>query len=273
MSSSNKTHLFHIIDPSPWPILVSLSLFLMTFSGAMMMHEYRWVDPILYIGAAGLVYFLYRWWSDVIKEGMVDKAHTSLVRNGLSLGMVLFIVSEIMFFAVFFGSFFNAWLNPADILEGIWPITEGIWPPKGTVTFDPWDLPLINTIILLLSGSTVTWAHYALMEDNHEEMIEALGYTVLLGALFSLFQAFEYSHAEFKFTDGIYASNFYMATGFHGMHVLVGTIFLSVCYFRAKKGHFKNGNGHLGFEFAAWYWHFVDVVWLFLYIFLYILAR
>ncbi len=239
----------------------------------MSMHGIAHGHWILAAGLAFVIFSAYHWWSDVIKEGRVDKAHTSHVRDGLRLAMALFILSEIMFFAAFFGSFFKASLDPEAILDGLWVAKEGIWPPTGIITFDPWSIPFMNTLILLLSGTTVTWAHYAVMENNQKDAVEALGYSILLGISFTCFQAFEYAHAEFKFTDGIYASNFYMATGFHGLHVIIGTIFLTVCYFRARKGHFSKENGHLGFEFAAWYWHFVDVVWLFLFVFVYVLSR
>ena len=190
-----------------------------------------------------------------------------------ALSLLLFILSEIMFFFGLFFSYFYARLFPVGILDGVWPIKEGIWPPAGIKTFDPWDLPLMNTLILLLSGTTITWAHHALIYNKKTDFLRALRYTIILGILFTCFQAYEYHHAAFKFTDGVYASNFYMATGFHGVHVIVGTIFLIVCYIRGKKGHFFDGKNHLGFDFAAWYWHFVDVVWLFLFIFLYILGR
>ncbi|MGZ7210052.1 MAG: cytochrome c oxidase subunit 3, partial [Methanobacterium sp.] len=208
-----------------------------------------------------------------VKEGLIGKHHTNVVRNGLKIGMALFILSEVMFFGAFFGGFFKSRLDPVHILDGVWAVKEGIWPPAGIHTFDPWDIPFLNTLILLLSGCTVTWAHYSLLENNKKDLVKALTITVALGFIFTLFQAYEYHHAPFKFSDGIYPSNFFMATGFHGFHVIVGTIFLAVCLFRARKGHFEAGNGHLGFEFAAWYWHFVDVVWLFLFVFIYVLGR
>jgi len=239
----------------------------------MALHAFPHGYVVLVAGFVAVIFCAYNWWSDIIKEGIVEKEHTSAVRHGLRLAMALFILSEIMFFAAFFSSYFKASLAPEGILEGLWIVKEGIWPPTGIVTFDPWSIPFMNTLILLLSGCTVTWAHYSMMENNQKETIRALAYTIILGICFTCFQAYEYHHAEFNFTDGIYASNFYMATGFHGAHVIIGTIFLTVCYFRARKGHFVAGNGHLGFEFAAWYWHFVDVVWLFLFVFIYVLGR
>lgn len=273
--SSNKTHPFHVIDPSPWPVLMCAALFIFAFGAVLFLHGKDYGALTFFIGFTSVAIISVLWWRDVIREGLVEKAHTNSVRIGLRIAMALFIISEVAFFFVFFWSFFKAWLAPIGIIQpgDVWPSAEGVWPPEGIKTFDPWDLPFMNTLVLLLSGTTVTWAHYALDDDNMEEMAQALGITVLLGFAFTLLQAYEYSHASFKFTDGIYPSNFYLTTGFHGLHVIIGTIFLLVNYFRAKSGHFKKGNGHLGFEFAAWYWHFVDVVWLFLFVFLYILAR
>jgi cytochrome c oxidase subunit 3 len=183
--------------------------------------------------------------------------------------MGLFILTEVMFFFAFFFSYFKSALFPVDILEDVWAVKPGVWPPAGIEKLEAWNLPFMNTLILLLSGTTVTWAHHALLNNNRKEVVQGLTCTVLLGIAFTLFQAIEYHHASFKITDGVYPSNFYMATGFHGAHVIIGTIFLTVCLFRARQGGFDNGKGHLGFEFAAWYWHFVDVVWLFLFVFVY----
>jgi len=175
--------------------------------------------------------------------------------------MFLFIASEVMFFAAFFWAFFDA---------SLWPrVDPAVWPPEGIETFDPWGLPLINTVILVTSSGTVTLAHKAVERGDQKWTVNWLIVTVILGAAFTALQAFEYGHAPFGFTDGIYPSTFFMATGFHGFHVIVGTIFLTVCLFRAIKGHFKPGH-HFGFEAAAWYWHFVDVVWLFLFSCVYI---
>lgn len=268
-----QKHPYHLVDPSPWPFLTSFALLALTGTATMALHNVPYSSFMFIASILSVIYCAYAWWRDVIHEGIVDKAHTSPVQRGLRIAMALFILSEIMFFFVFFWSFFKASLDPEGILDGLWVIKDGVWPPEGIKTFDPWSIPFLNTLILLLSGTSVTWAHHALLQNNRKDMVTALGYTILLGLLFSGFQVYEYHHAEFAFTDGIYASNFYMATGFHGAHVMVGTIFLIVCYFRAKKGHFDKGKGHLGFEFAAWYWHFVDVVWLFLFVFLYVWGR
>jgi cytochrome c oxidase subunit 3 len=176
--------------------------------------------------------------------------------------MTLFIASEVMFFVAWFWAYFDASLFPSLAIGGT-------WPPKDIITFDPWDIPLINTLILLLSGTTVTWSHHALLEGDRKSFIQGLVLTVILGFSFSLLQVYEYQHATFDFAGNIYGSVFYMATGFHGFHVIIGTIFLAVCLMRARKGHFTEEH-HFGFEAAAWYWHFVDVVWLFLFAAIYI---
>jgi cytochrome c oxidase subunit 3 len=268
MSGSSHHHDYHLVDPSPWPLVGALSAASMLGGFALFLHKM----PVGYVLApAGLLMVLFTmfvWWRDVVKEGAKDHAHTPVVRTGLRWGMTFFIASEIMFFFAFFFAFFHASLAPVDILEDIWPIAKGVWPPKGIETFDPFDIPLANTLILLLSGTTVTWAHHALLAGDNKTTVRALKYTILLGMSFTALQAFEYHHAEFAFKDGVYASTFYMATGFHGAHVIIGTLFLTVCYFRAKKNQFSPEH-HLGFEFAAWYWHFVDVVWLFLFVCIY----
>lgn len=271
--NAKKTHPFHMVAPSPWPICLAFSLFFVAFGAALFFHAHQIGYGLFGVGLAALIATAFNWWKDVVNEGRHDHAHTKEVMNGLRIAMALFIFSEVVFFFGFFWSYFKAWLDPVHLLNDIWPTVLNKWPPAGIVTFDPWDIPFINTLILLLSGTTVTWAHHALEDDKQDEFARALGITVFLGFLFIFLQAYEYDHAAFKITEGIYPSNFYMATGFHGLHVFLGTIFLFVNYIRAQSGHFKKGNGHLGFEFAAWYWHFVDVVWLFLFVFVYVLGR
>ncbi len=267
-SMAKQSHPYHLVNPSPWPFVGAFSLLFMTFGGAAAFHQHKWGAIVALVGLVGVLYTMFGWWKDVVKEGMHDHAHTKEVSGGLRIGMALFIVSEILFFAAFFWAFFNASLLPKLPLEDVWAIADGIWPPKGIVPFDPMDLPFLNTLILLLSGTTVTWAHYAVLHGRQKEAATALGWTVFLGVLFTACQAYEYSHAAFGFKDGIYASTFFMATGFHGFHVIVGTLFLAVCMIRARGGHFTPKQ-HLGLEFAAWYWHFVDVVWLFLFVCVY----
>lgn len=267
---SKAQHKYHLVDPSPLPIVTSMSVLIMSIGAILSMHQHNIGHFIFPMGFIMLVSCMFSWWWDIIKEGRDDKAHTDVVQRGLSIGMMFFIVSEIMFFFAFFWSYFRAFLDPVHVLDGVWASVVSVWPPEGIHTLDAWDLPLLNTLILLLSGTTVTWAHAALTQYDKKTLVKALTITVILGVSFSLLQAAEYHHASFKFTDGIYPSVFYMATGFHGAHVLIGTIFLAVCLYRAKRGDFDKGQNHLGFIFAAWYWHFVDVVWLFLFVFVYV---
>jgi cytochrome c oxidase subunit III len=231
----------------------------MLFGAVYAFHGGGWA--IFGVGFIGVLYVMYAWWSDVVKESKIGD-HTPVVQIGLRYGMLLFIASEVMFFAAWFWSFFKHAIYPAG----------GVWPPDGIETFNPWHLPLINTLILLTSGATVTWAHHALLENDRKGLVNGLILTVALGALFTAFQIYEYIHAHFGFSGNIYGANFFMATGFHGLHVLIGTLFLGVCLLRALRGHFS-ADKHIGFEAAAWYWHFVDVVWLFLFAGIYIWGR
>ena len=250
------THPYHLVNPSPWPLLGAFAAGLTAVGGVMYMHGGGWL--LLVLGFLSVLTVMAGWWRDVVRESVREKAHTPVVKLGLRYGMSLFIASEVMFFAAFFWAFFDASLYPKEAIGGI-------WPPANIQTMEAFHLPLMMTLILLLSGTTVTWAHHAIVEGDRRTASVALGLTVILGVLFSCFQVYEYGHAEFGFTDGIYPSTFYMATGFHGFHVLIGTIFLAVCWFRVRAGHFTP-QSHFGFEAAAWYWHFVDVVWLFLFV-------
>ncbi len=266
--ASHQTHPYHIVNPSPWPILTSFALMLLVVGAAFALHKEPAGHFLLPIGFIAVVACSFFWWRDVIREGVKDHAHSKAVSNGLRVGMVLFICSEIMFFVAFFWAYFGAAWFPKLPLEDTWSIAAGVWPPANIITFDPFHLPFLNTLILLLSGTTVTWAHHALVEGKKKKKKKALWCTVILGALFTTCQAYEYSHAAFGLADGKYASTFYLATGFHGVHVLIGTIFLAVMLRRAYTGTLQTKQ-HLGFEFAAWYWHFVDVVWLFLFVGIY----
>ena len=251
-----KRHDYHIIDPSLWPFLAASSAFTMLGGSVLWFHD---ITPwVALLGLTGVLYTMFVWWSDVVNEANTGD-HTPVVRIGIRMGFILFIISEVMFFSAWFWTFFK---------HAIFPM-QGQWPPEGIVTFNAWELPLINTLVLLLSGCTVTYAHHALIEGKRPALLWGLIATVALGALFTIFQAYEYSHAEFAFTGGIYGSTFFMATGFHGFHVIIGTIFLTVCLLRSRAGHFSPTR-HIGFEAAAWYWHFVDVVWLFLFASVYI---
>lgn len=254
---------YHLVAPSVLPLMGALSAGLLAVGAIFYMHKLTLFGvPVgangVYLGFASVLTVMFFWWKTVIHEAFVEKLHGPLVKLGLRYGMALFIASEVMFFVAFFWAYFSSALFPAG----------GVWPPKGVITFDPFDLPFVMTLILLLSGCTVTFAHHAMQQGKQREAIQALGFTVFLGMMFSCFQMLEYSHAHFAFKDGIFPSTFFMATGFHGFHVLIGTIFLAVCWARTAKGHFTP-DSHFGFEAAAWYWHFVDVVWLFLFISVY----
>ncbi|WP_417461407.1 cytochrome c oxidase subunit 3 [Kordiimonas sp.] len=273
-------HDYHLVNPSPWPAVASLAVLLLTVGAVFTMKPDAELfgmtgfgSYLFVIGFAGLIYTMYAWWKDVVKEANTGD-HKPVVRIGLRYGMILFIASEVMFFVAWFWAFFNASLYPAMPIPSpaeFWDVigNEAPWPPAGIETFDPWHLPLMNTLILLLSGTTVTWAHHAVMHGDREGLKKGLWVTVILGALFSCVQVYEYQHAAFEFAGSIYGATFFMATGFHGFHVLVGTIFLAVCLGRAYKGDFTPDH-HFGFEAAAWYWHFVDVVWIFLFFCVYI---
>lgn len=281
--ASSKNHDFHILPPSPWPFLGSVGAFIMAVGAVGLMRYVNGQDlnflsinlagwPLFVIGLAIVLYVMYAWWRDVVRESLAGD-HTKIVQLHLRYGVILFIASEVMFFVAWFWAYFDAALFAGEAINAARAeFTGGVWPPVGIQTFDPWDLPLLNTLILLTSGSTVTWAHHAMIENDREGMKWGLGLTVALGILFSICQAYEYGHAYFEFSGHIYSSVFYMSTGFHGFHVIVGTIFLAVCLIRVLKGHFTPEK-HFGFEAAAWYWHFVDVVWLFLFVAIYIWGR
>ncbi len=265
-STTGKPHPYHIVRPSIWPLAGAFAGGLFTFGIVLFMHkaEFAGISVGMKGAIAGLIAILlvmFFWWKDVIFESTTEKVHNKITEIGLRYGMALFIASEVMFFVAFFWAFFNASLFPTEAIGFV-------WPPANIEVIDPFDLPFLMTMILLLSGCTVTWAHHAVLHNDQKNLVRALGLSVFLGFFFLCFQVYEYGHATFGFTEGIYPSTFYMATGFHGFHVFVGTVFLAVCWFRAMKGHFT-AEHHFGFEAAAWYWHFVDVVWLFLFIAIY----
>ena len=278
-----KNHDYHIIDPSPWPFIGSVGALIMAIGGIAWMQSLKSAEAttmglsgpwVFFLGLLVVLYVMYGWWADTINEAHAGD-HTPVVSMHLRYGMIMFIASEVMFFVAWFWAFFDASLFADEaIQEARVAYTGGTWPPSGTgavQVLDPLHLPLFNTITLLLSGTTVTWAHHALLEGDRKGLIWGLFLTVVLGAIFSAVQVYEYAEAPFAFKDSIYGATFYLATGFHGFHVFVGTIFLIVCLFRAMKGHFTPKQ-HFGFEAAAWYWHFVDVVWLFLFVAVYIWA-
>jgi cytochrome c oxidase subunit 3 len=258
--AGQRQHDYHILPPSIWPFLGAAGGYDMLYGLVLLFHGHGpWVGLI---GFATVIYTMYCWWSDVIAESRIGD-HTPVVQIGLRYGMIMFIISEVMFFSAWFWSFFKNALYPMAAIDHT-------WPPPGVETFDPWHLPLINTLILLCSGCAATWAHHALVHENdRDQMRWGLWLAIALGVLFTMFQIYEYSHAHFSFAGNVYGANFFMATGFHGFHVIIGTIFLAVCLYRVYAGDFTPTQ-HVGFEAAAWYWHFVDVVWLFLFAAVYI---
>ncbi len=256
------THPFHIVDPSPWPYQVALASFQMLFGLTLYMHFFE-KGFFLFIGnLIATVLGASLWWRDIVREGTFEGRHTFAVQHGLRFGMILFIVSEVMLFFAFFWAFFHSSLNPS-------PQIGAVWPPKGIEVINPFLIPGLNTVLLLTSGAALTWAHSALIGGYRLEAISGLLFTITLATIFTLFQTYEYFNAPFDISDGIYGSTFYMLTGLHGFHVIVGTLFLSVALYRLVQHHYTVTN-HIGFESAAWYWHFVDVVWIFLFLALYV---
>ncbi len=259
--NSVQKHNFHMVDPSPWPLFASISSLFLTFGGVLYMHRYLLGFQIFIFGVLFLLTVFFFWWRDVIRESTFQGYHTTVVVKGLKLGVILFIVSEIMFFFGFFWAFFHSSLAPTiDI--------GSIWPPAGIISFDPWGIPFLNTSILLLSGVSITAAHHYLLMGKYDLTKEAFIITLILAVYFTLLQIFEYLEAPFNISDSVYGSVFFMATGFHGFHVFVGTVFIAVNFFRFLNLQLSK-NHHVGFESAAWYWHFVDVVWIILFVVIY----
>jgi cytochrome c oxidase subunit 3 len=278
MATQAVKHDYHLVNPSPWPLVGAIATLVLALGAVIFMKGifglpkgFPWV---LVAGFTLVAYTMIGWWRDVIKESRAGD-HTPVVQIGLRYGMVLFIASEVMFFVAWFWAFFEMaifhWRRAASPIEDVAHAWQS-WPPVGIETFDPFHVPLINTMVLLLSGTTVTWAHHALQQGDRDGAKLGLLLTVLLGMSFTALQVYEYASAGFGFggaTVGLYGSTFFMATGFHGAHVVIGTIFLAVCLLRLLAGGFTPQK-HFGFEAAAWYWHFVDVVWLFLFSFVYV---
>ena len=255
---------FHLVNPSPWPIIGAGCALVTAIGLVMFMHGVGIGPLVLALGVAGVLFTMAGWWRDVIIEGQ-SGYHNPVVRHGLTIGMILFIASEVMFFVAWFWAFFASSLGSDDPqIYGRLDFTGGLWPPKGTEVLDPLRLPLMNTFVLVTSSFAVNVAHDDLREGNRQGFKNFLLVGILLGALFVITQAYEYIHAPFPFKNSIYGATFFMATGFHGAHVIIGVVFLTVCLVRAWAGQMTPRH-HLGFQFAAWYWHFVDVVWIFLF--------
>lgn len=259
--SNFQAHPFHLVSPSPWPIYTCVGLLTLTTSGVSTMHSFPNANIFLLSAFLAVVSSMSFWWRDVISEGTYLGNHTLAVQRGLNMGVALFIVSEALFFLAIFWAFFHSALSPTVELGAQ-------WPPMGIEAINPFELPLLNTVILLSSGVTVTYAHHSLIQGNRKGALYGLVFTVILAAIFTAFQGVEYSVSSFTISDGAFGSCFYFGTGFHGIHVMIGTAFLAVGLWRVLAYHLTE-NHHLGLESGILYWHFVDVVWLFLFISIY----
>jgi heme/copper-type cytochrome/quinol oxidase subunit 3 len=265
-----EQHPFHLVNPSPWPFFIGLFLLLSLFLCVMFLHQDEiHTYPCAYSQYSYLFSLLCffitvtAWFNDIVLESTFQGYHTQKVQHGLKLGMILFIISEIMFFFAFFWAFFHSSISPSIWVGNTWA--------HHIPVLDTWNLPFLNTIIILSSGISVTWAHRAMTNSlftSRKDVILGLLVTIIYGSVFTIIQRFEYIHAGFDISDSVYGSTFYALTGLHGIHVLIGSIFLLICLFRQIKYHFTFEH-HFGFEAAIWYWHFVDVVWLFLFIAVY----
>lgn len=257
----NYSHTYHLLNSSPWPILTSFSLLIIATGLTLWMHFYQNGQLLVILGVVLTSSCVICWWRDTIRESTFEGNHTYKVQLGLRYGVILFIVSEIMLFVSFLWAFFHSSLSPTFDLGCC-------WPPSGIRIVGFHEIPLLNTMLLLLSGITITWSHHAICIGLRKEFILSLGVTVLLAFLFTLLQTWEYVVSSFNITDSVYGSIFFLLTGLHGVHIIAGSIFLIVCIIRGLRYHFTTTH-HFGFEAAAWYWHFVDVVWLFLFIVVY----
>ena len=252
------THSFHLVDASPWPFVASSGALMFTSGTVLYMHRFIGGWSLASTGFIMILFCMYTWWRDIVREATFEDTHTATVQRGLRLGMLLFILSEVMFFFAFFWAFFHSSIAPVYNIGGV-------WPPKAITTINTFTIPLTNTFILLASGATATWAHHALIARAKKHTIVALLLTLFLAIFFTGFQGVEYVNSPFNISDGVYGSCFYLATGFHGFHVFIGTVALFVSFLRIIYNHFTQTH-HFGFEAALWYWHFVDVVWLFLFV-------
>lgn len=254
-----NNHPFHLVDKRPWPITGSIGLLTLILGIIIWFHMLKM--RLLLLGVIIILLTKIQWWRDVTRESTFQGLHTIKVILRIKLGIILFILSEILFFSSFFWAFFHRRLAPS-IEIGL------IWPPKGVNVFNPINIPLLNTIILLRSGVTITWAHNSLINKNFRQVRQRIILTIILGIYFSILQAYEYLESPFCISDSIYGATFFVATGFHGLHVIIGTVFILISIIRILRLHFSKEH-HVGFEASAWYWHFVDVVWLFLYVSIY----
>ena len=259
--SNFQAHPFHLVSPSPWPINTCISLLTLTTTGVLTMHGFSYAKYFVILALITLIFSMSLWFRDVISEATYLGNHTLAVQQGLNMGVALFIISEALFFLAIFWAFFHSALSPT--------IEMGAhWPPMGVDAINPFELPLLNTVILLSSGVTVTYAHHSLIQGYRAGALYGLVSTVVLAMVFTIFQGIEYSVSSFTISDGTFGSCFYFGTGFHGLHVMIGTAFIAVGLWRVLAYH-STDNHHLGLESSILYWHFVDVVWLFLFISIY----
>jgi len=256
-----QAHPFHLVSPSPWPIYSSISLLTLTTSGVLSMHGFSHAEYFLTLAFLLVISSMSFWFRDVISEATYLGNHTLAVQRGLNMGVALFIVSEALFFLAIFWAFFHSALSPTIELGAQ-------WPPMGIEAINPFELPLLNTVILLSSGVTVTYAHHSLIQGNRSGVLYGLVITVILAIVFTALQGIEYTVSSFTISDGAFGSCFYFGTGFHGLHVMIGTAFLAVGLWRVLAYH-STENHHLGLESGILYWHFVDIVWLFLFVSIY----
>ena len=261
MYRSYQVHPYHLVEPSPWPLGASIACLVLTLGGVLAMHNYVLVNYVLPAGFLLVISTMIYWWRDVIREGTYQGHHTKAVKKGLTLGFMLFVVSEILLFVSFFWAFFHSSLSPSIELGSV-------WPPVGIESLDTFEIPLLNTVILLTSGATITVSHNKMISKDRYMTILYLVATILLSSLFLACQYLEFNVAQFTIADGCYGSTFFVLTGFHGLHVIIGTIFLIVSLNRIIKYELTNHH-HLGFEAAIIYWHVVDGVWLFVFTFIY----
>lgn len=257
----HRNHVFHILDFSPWPILMALSLMLSMKSGVLFMQGFNGGSSSLLFGFVLVCLVFFCWFSDISKESTLQGCHTYLVQRGLKIGFVLFIVSELMFFVALFWAFFHSSLAPSVDLGAI-------WPPRGIQALDPLSVPLLNTIVLVASGVVLTWGHHAIITANKPQTTLSLLITILLALSFTGLQFLEYMESTFNIADSVYGSTFFMCTGFHGIHIIIGTIYLITCLYRTTFG-FNTNSSHVGLDTCAWYYHFVDIVWIFMFLAVY----
>nr|ASY97955.1 cytochrome c oxidase subunit III [Gongylus gongylodes] len=259
MMTMYTNHPYHLVTYSPWPIMAATSIMIAMLGFIKLSYDYN--ENIMFMGMIILMLTTIQWWRDIVRESTYQGLHTKEVMTGLRWGMILFIISEVFFFMSFFWTFYHMSLAPAIDLGSF-------WPPLGIIPFNALQIPLLNTTVLLASGITITWSHHSLLNNNMNQAIQSLIFTIMLGFYFTALQLFEYIEAPFTIADSVFGSTFFVATGFHGLHVIIGTTFLITCLLRMMFMHFTSKH-HFGFEAAAWYWHFVDVIWLFLYVSIY----